>query len=248
MSVNLSPIGNGITFLGNTGLPLAGGLLYTYQAGSSTPLATYQDNNGLIANANPIVLGTDGKLPSELWLTYGYNYKLVLKDSNNVLINTYDNIAGGLTQIPAVASAFTTGMILLWSGSIGSIPSGWTLCNGSNGAPDLRNRFVMAAGDAYSVGQTGGSADSIVVSHTHTATSVVTDPGHKHLFYGSRYDSTLAGGKNPPGGPNDQNTLNSDTSTSTTGITVATTNTTAGTSGTGANIPPYYALAYIYKL
>ena len=92
MSVNLSPIGNGVTFLGNTGLPLAGGLLYTYQAGSSTPLATYQDNNGLIQNSNPIVLGTDGKLPSELWLTYGYTYKFVLKDSAGTLINTYDNI------------------------------------------------------------------------------------------------------------------------------------------------------------
>ena len=147
MSVNLSPIGNGVTFLGNTGLPLAGGLLYTYQAGSSTPLATYQDNNGLIQNSNPIVLGTDGKLPSELWLTYGYTYKFVLKDSAGTLINTYDNIYGILGTIPAVASAFTAGMIMLWSGSIGSIPSGWTLCNGSNGAPDLRNRFVIAAGD-----------------------------------------------------------------------------------------------------
>ena len=245
MSVNLSPIGNGVTFLGNTGLPLAGGLLYTYQAGSSTLLATYQDSNGLVQNSNPIVLGTDGKLPSELWLTYGYTYKFVLKDSAGNLINTYDNIYGILGTIPAVASAFTSGMIMLWSGSIGSIPSGWTLCNGSNGAPDLRNRFVIAAGDAYSVAQTGGSADSIVVAHTHTATSVVTDPGHTHPY------RTGAGGP-----PYDQVSISSqnqyDVSTSTrsavTGITVATTNTTAGTSGTGANIPPYYALAYIFKL
>jgi len=245
MSVNLSPIGNGVTFLGNTGLPLAGGLLYTYQAGSSTPLATYQDNNGLIQNSNPIVLGTDGKLPSELWLTYGYTYKFVLKDSAGTLINTYDNIYGILGTIPAVASAFTAGMIMLWSGSIGSIPSGWTLCNGSNGAPDLRNRFVIAAGDAYSVAQTGGSADSIVVSHTHTAT--ITDPGHLHtytpIFGTGGTSSNVASGATSsiPYAPPAQSTA-----TATTGITVA--NTSTGVSGTGANIPPYYALAYIFKL
>ena len=239
MSVNLSPIGNGVTFLGNTGLPLAGGLLYTYQAGSSTPLATYTDNSGLVPNANPIVLGTDGKTPSEIWLTYGYNYKFVLKDSAGTLINTYDNIYGILGTIPAVASAFTAGMIMLWSGSIGSIPSGWTLCNGSNGAPDLRNRFVIAAGDAYSVAQTGGSADAVVVSHTHTAT--VTDPGHVHTLGAA---NTIGGGGtsakfDAPGSI-------ASTNTATTGITVA--NTSTGVSGTGANIPPYYALAYIFKL
>jgi len=248
MSVNLSPIGNGISFLDNTGQPLAGGLLYTYQAGSSTPLTSYTDVNGLIPNANPIVIGTDGRLPSELWFQAGYNYKLVLKDSSGNLIATYDNIYGIIGSIPVAPSSFTTGMIMLWSGAIGSIPSGWNLCDGTNGSPDLRDRFVVAAGNSYSVGQTGGTADAIVVSHTHTATSVVTDPGHTHPIYGSHYDSTLAGGKNPPGGPNSQNNLDSVSGSNTTGITVATTNQSTGTSGTGANIPPYYALAYIYKL
>jgi hypothetical protein len=132
MSVNLSPIGNGISFLGNTGLPLSGGKLYTYQAGSSTPLASYTDYNGTTANANPIILGSDGKLPAELWLTYGYNYKLVLKDANDYLIATYDNIYGILGTIPASSSTLPTGMILLWSGAIGAIPSGYYLCVGNN--------------------------------------------------------------------------------------------------------------------
>mgnify|MGYP003349458291 CR=1 FL=1 len=56
MSVNLSPIGNGFQFFTTTGFPLAGGFIYTYQAGSSTPLATYSDNAGAIPNANPIVM------------------------------------------------------------------------------------------------------------------------------------------------------------------------------------------------
>jgi microcystin-dependent protein len=149
----------------------------------------------------------------------------------------------------AVAASFPTGGIILWSGSVASIPSGWALCNGSNGTPDLRNRFVVGAGSTYAVDATGGSADAIVVSHTHTATSTssVTDPGHLH-------DTTLA--PDTPGGgvkfaaTNNDNFGTLNTATNTTGITVATSTTvnSAGSSGTNANLPPYYALAYIIKL
>lgn len=244
MSVNLSPIGNGISFLGTTGLPLSGGKLYTYQAGSSTPLASYTTIDGTVANSNPIILGSDGKLPNELWLTYGYNYKLVLKDSNDVLIYTYDNIYGILGTIPTSSSTVPSGMILLWSGSIGSIPAGYYLCDGSNGTPDLRNRFIVGSGDTYAVNATGGSTDAIVVSHTHTATSVVTDPGHTHDWNG-RYNTGNSYGSNSGGLVN--NTTANPTTSATTGITVATTNATAGTSGTNANLPPYYSLCYIMK-
>jgi len=240
MAVNLSPIGNGVSFLGLTGLPLSGGRLYSYQAGSSTPLATYTTVSGTIANANPIILGTDGRTPNEVWLTYGYNYKFILQDSVGGTIATYDDIYGILGTIPAVASVLPTGMILLWSGSIGSIPAGFLLCDGNNSTPDLRNRFVVGAGSTYSVNQTGGSADAIVVSHNHTATSVVTDPGHFHTG-----GTVGAGSAQGGGGPLVQTITN--TGTATTGITVATTNTAAGTSGTGANIPPYFALCYIMK-
>jgi len=65
----------------------------------------------------------------------------------------------------AILNPLKAGMIILWSGSIASIPIGWTLCNGSNGTPDLRDRFVPGAGDAYSVDQTGGNA-----SHDHELT------------------------------------------------------------------------------
>ena len=67
-TVNLSPLFNGQTLFGPTALPLAGGQLFTYQAGSSTPLATYTTIDGNIPIQNPIILGTDGKLPQELWL------------------------------------------------------------------------------------------------------------------------------------------------------------------------------------
>ena len=94
MSVNLSPIFNAVAQTSSTGLPLNGGFLYTYLAGSSTPLATYTDSAGTVANTNPIIMGTDGRPPYEIWLTQGYNYKFVLTDSASNLIGTYDNIAG----------------------------------------------------------------------------------------------------------------------------------------------------------
>jgi len=243
MSVNLSPVGNGVSFLGTTGLPLSGGKIYTYQAGSSTPLATYTDVNGTTANTNPIVLGTDGRTPSEIWLTYGYNYKFVLQDAVSTTIATYDNLYGILGTIPASGSTLPSGCIILWSGAVGSIPSGYVICDGTNGTPDLRNKFVVGAGNTYSVNQTGGSADAIVVSHTHTATSVVTDPGHFHSYNypttGNSYGSN-SGGLTP-------GTVATNTTTATTGVTVATTNASTGVSGTNANLPPYYALAYIMK-
>jgi len=241
-TVNLSPLFNGQTIFGPTGLPLAGGQIYTYQAGSSTPLATYTTNNGTVPNSNPIILGSDGKLPQELWLQFGYSYKFQVLSSTNVLINTYDNISGILTQVPPNPASIPSGCILIWSGSTGSIPSGYVICDGSNGTPDLRNSFVLGAGNAYSVGQTGGSTDAIVVSHTHTATSVVTDPGHQHNFavgYGAQSGANVCVAAT--------NIQNYNVNTGFTGITVATTNQTAGTSGTNANMPPYYALAYIQK-
>ena len=248
-SVNLSPLFNGITNFDSTGAILAGGLVYTYQAGSSTPLTTYTTVNGTIANTNPVVLGTDGKLPQELWLQAGFSYKFVLQTAANVTVQTYDNIAGILTQIPTATPSVPTGCILIWSGSTGSIPTGFLLCDGNNGTPDLRNSFILGAGNTYTVGQTGGSADAIVVSHTHTATSTstVTDAGH---FHASGFSS---GGGGSSAYIKAQNAAPEvsvvNTSTVTTGVTVATatTNTTAGTSGTGANLPPYYALAYIQK-
>jgi hypothetical protein len=145
--------------------------------------------------------------------------------------------AGGSTT-PTWGSAFVTGMIILWSGSSATIPTGWLLCDGSSSTPDLRNRFVVGATSTYAVGATGGSADAIVVSHTHT----VTDSGHTHTT-GTTGTAYVFDG--PGGGARTYSTGNggSVTGTATTGITVNST----GSSGTNANLPPYYALCYIMK-
>jgi len=241
MAVNLSPIGNGQQFFDNNGQPLNGGLIYTYQAGSTTPLASYTNINGNVANTNPIVLDSSGRTPTDVWLTYGYFYKFVVKTSAAVTLGTYDNIYGIIGVQAAAGTTIPTGLISLWSGAIGSVPAGWYLCDGANGTPDLRNRFLVGAGSTYSVNATGGSADSIVVSHTHTASSVVTDPGHNHTVNaGATVSNSLNSGGTVNLGP-------TNTGTATTGITVATTNTSTGVSGTNANLPPYYALAYIMK-
>jgi len=96
MSVNLSPLGGaGAQFFSNNGVPLAGGLLYTYLAGTSTPAATYTSSSGITALANPIVLDSAGRVPTgEIWLTDGISYKFVLNSATDTLIATWDNING----------------------------------------------------------------------------------------------------------------------------------------------------------
>jgi hypothetical protein len=162
-------------------------------------------------------------------------------------------LSAGGSNTPTWGNAFVAGMIMLWSGSSASIPSGWLLCDGTNSTPDLRNRFVVGATSTYAVNATGGSADAIVVSHTHTTT--VTDPGHNHLTGnpdttgGSYFGVAGASGGNAVnrdvliGGLANSNTYV--TNTKTTGVTVS--NSTEGSSGTNANLPPYYALCYIMR-
>lgn len=175
--------------------------------------------------------------------------------SDDLILNGSSGTAGqvvvsqGTGVAPAWGNAFVAGMIMMWSGSIATIPTGWLLCDGTNSTPNLRDRFVVGAGSTYAVAATGGSADAVVVSHTHTAT--VTDPGHKHQAYVIPSFSGGGYGANwnvdgPFTWPNGQSTsLSSNMQNATTGISVA--NSTTGVSGTNANLPPYYALAYIMK-
>ena len=110
MSVNLSPVGGvAAQFFDNNGVPLSGGLIYTYAAGTSTPQATYTSSSGNVAQANPIVLDSAGRVPGgEIWITENVNYKFALNTSANVLIGTYDNISGinsGLVTFEAALAA-----------------------------------------------------------------------------------------------------------------------------------------------
>lgn len=95
MAVNLSPIwGAGAQLLDNSGNVLTGGKIYTYLAGTTTLATTYTSSNGITANSNPIILNSAGRVPYEIWLTDSIQYKFVLKDSNDTLIGTWDNLVG----------------------------------------------------------------------------------------------------------------------------------------------------------
>jgi len=177
-------------------------------------------------------------------------------------------VSSGSSATPTWGDAFVTGMIMLWSGSTSSIPSGWALCNGSSGTPDLRNRFVVGAGSTYAVNATGGSANATLPSHTHTAsTSVATKTGLTGTLTlknrgGSSYNNSLMAastgsisrqtsgqgnfgegweGEGGSGSSKATFALNHNHS-ATTSVN------SSGTSATNANLPPYYALAYIMKL
>jgi hypothetical protein len=103
-NVNLSAFGGvGWQFFDNNGVPLAGGLIYTYAAGTTTPQATYTTSAGTTAHTNPIVLNSAGRVPGgEIWLLFA-RYKFVLKTSAAVLIATYDDVnSGGYS--PAIAN------------------------------------------------------------------------------------------------------------------------------------------------
>jgi len=142
-----------------------------------------------------------------------------------------------------VRDIIPTGVILMWSGSIATIPAGWVLCDGNNSTPDLRNRFIVGAGSTYSVAGTGGSADAIVVSHTHTGTTgaMNSNATHSHTYLGvSNPSGSGVGDRMSVAVTRTTDAANIDhTHNFTTGST--------GSSATNANLPPYYALAYIMK-
>ena len=131
--------------------------------------------------------------------------------SGQVLTSQGSGSAAAWTTVIGVPS----GIIAVWSGSEGSIPSGWYLCNGSNGTPDLRNRFIVGAGSgsSYSVGNTGGSntvtlSTSQIRAHSHTTNNhshnaSVSDPGHGHSVSvsdpGHSHNTSVTGAKLFPG-------------------------------------------------
>ena len=163
-------------------------------------------------------------------------------------------VSQGAGNPPAWGNAFVAGMIMMWSGTIATIPSGWALCNGSGGTPDLRNRFIIGAhSDDAGVAkttitgsptQTGGTKDSIVVTHNHTASTTATDSGHTHTWQQTIVGNQFAGTNTA--GNFARTSVN--TSTGFANITASTTVNSTGSSGTDANLVPYFALAYIMKL
>lgn len=182
-------------------------------------------------------------------------------DVNALLAHGYDTVASLQTQLDArlagfcplddqglvpleripVGATWHVGMILMWSGAADAVPTGWALCNGENGTPDLRDRFIVGAGNTYAVGATGGAA-----THTHTAstgqTTLTTNqiPSHNHgisMGYTSSDQGYVGGGTNTNWG-----TLYTQYSGG-----GASHNHTA-TVNESSSLPLFYALAFIMKV
>jgi hypothetical protein len=102
--------GVGAQLFDDSGNVLTGGKLYIYEAGTTTPLASYTSSAGNIAHPNPIILNAAGRVPTgEIWLDYTKLYKFIVRTSNDVLIATYDNIGGSFNASPIIANFTGTG-------------------------------------------------------------------------------------------------------------------------------------------
>jgi hypothetical protein len=122
-----------LQFFDANGAPLSGGLLYTYAAGTTTPLATYTDSTGNIANTNPIILDSRGE--ANVWLS-GAIYKFALYTSVSVLIWTVDNINGSTFSSNATGDGTTTAF---------SVVNGFTAIY-INGVYQNRNTYTVTNG------------------------------------------------------------------------------------------------------
>ncbi|WP_437805285.1 hypothetical protein [Sorangium sp. So ce1078] len=153
-------------------------------------------------------------------------------DDNTVKLGTGEILAARSTI--SKGALVPTGTIVMWSGTAAAIPDGWAICDGTNGTPDLRDRFIVGAGNAYSLGARGGEA-------THVLT-VEEMPTHHHTALGSGVDDKNFGGGNTYKGERIP-WARSDGD-------IASEEKTRDTGGSKAheNRPPYHALFYIMKL
>ena len=189
------------------------------------------------------VNSTNGDLAGQVYAT-----------TSSLFITFADSAPGTVNKIevPSANNTLPYGSIIMWYGTIATIPSGWALCNGSNGTPNLVNRFIIgAATDLGSTAttyvtstatQTGGSKDAVVVTHSHVFTGT-TLPTH---FHGSGLASGGGGGSyyTANGSPEINQIFTEAVSAGTPSGTIS----TEGSTGTNANLPPYYALAFIMKI
>ena len=186
------------------------------------------------ANANHFITMVDTASGNE-------NIRVDSDLTYNPVTNTLNvpNISGNGSGLSGIES-FVTGMIILWSGAANAIPTGFVLCDGNNNTPDLRDRFIIGAGNSYAVDATGGSKDATLPTHFHHAFKLGNSSE-------SRFNSTLtasnyAASGTGAGNLNEAYNIVSKSSEADVGKT-----SDEGSSATNANLPPYHALCYIMK-
>ena len=145
MAVFLSPVGGvAAQFFTNTGAVLTGGKLYTYAAGTTTPLTSYTTSAGNVARTNPVVLDAAGRVPGsgEIWITPAA-YKFVLTDSNDVLIATYDNVYGSGATAYQIQNFTGTGSQTVFTLSAASFGENYTFVY-INGVYQNKNTYAVS--------------------------------------------------------------------------------------------------------
>lgn len=196
-------------FLDAAGQPLVGGKVYTYAAGTTTPLTTYVDAAGVTTNTNPIILDSRGE--ASIWYDPSSLYKVILKDADDVEIYTVDNISGNITatspvivngtisnstieSTPIGKSSPSTGTFTTFSGEWEQLPAGTTMLFVQSAAPTGWTKSIThnnkalrvvsgSAGSGGSVSFTSAfSSQSIsgtVDPHTLTIDEI---PAHTHYY------------------------------------------------------------------
>ena len=167
MTAALTPVPK-IQFFANDGTPLVGGKLYTYAAGTTTPLATYVSYAGTTANTNPVILDSRGE--ADVWLDSAL-YKLALYDADNALIWTVDNIS-------SINSGIFTGPV---SGTTGTFSGALTAASGAFSGPVSGTTGTFSSG----VSGTTGAFSSAVSGTTGAFSSTLNVTGVSTLTAGS---------------------------------------------------------------
>ena len=149
--------------------------------------------------------------------------------------------------------AIPLGGIIMWSGTDGNVPTHFRLCNSANGGnvingvtvPNLEDRFVVGRGSNYAAGSTGGSKDASLVSHDHTFSGSAS---HTHSHTKATHPSGSGAEQNQSGGPEDRTNFSDTGTTGSATVTISGTTNQQGSSATDANLPPYFAIAYIIRV
>ena len=199
--------------------------------------------------------GTTGNFSGDVIIGGTLTYEDVTNvDSVGLITARSGIVATGIVTATSFSGvgAFVSGMIILWSGAADAIPSGFVLCNGSNGTPDLRGRFVVGYSDTdgdYDVNDTGGSKDntlsvSQLPSHNHSFSGSAS---HNHTHTKATHPSGSGPEQNQSGGPEDRTNFGDTGTTSTATVTISGTTGDTGSGSAIENRPPYYALCYIMK-
>lgn len=173
------------------------------------------------------------------------NYCQGLTSNAQTQLNTLTASVASIGSVPI-------GGIIMYNGAFASIPITYALCDGTGGTPDLTDKFIYGTNTELELGDTGGSADAIVVSHTHTFVGTPMGTHEHSLQFNTTAHST---GENSPNAVGTEatkttvRTMDSDhKALAVSAGTPAGTNSSTGSSGTGANIPPYLKLAFIRRM